>query len=293
VLSLGTRASALALAQSGWVADRLREHGIDCRLVELTTTGDRGERTLDKSRWVAELERALCAGEIDVAVHSAKDVPSELAAGTELAAVPAREEPGDVLCGATTLDELSFGARVGTSSLRRTAQLRAVRDDLEIVELRGNVDTRLRKLADGEADAIVLALAGLRRLGRERDAGGPLERLVPAAGQGALALQCLTASPAGEAVRAIADAESEACVQVERTLTRLLGASCHTAVGAHARRLQDGTLELRGWVGLPDGSQWIEDRLSGAVDLVGEQLAERMLSAGAGRLLQLAEEARA
>jgi hydroxymethylbilane synthase len=286
-MRIGTRASALALAQAQWVRERLELAGLECELVHVSTAGDRGELLSDKSRWVSELERALVAGEIDVAVHSAKDVPAELAPGTELSAIPGREDPADVICGAGSLQELSFGARVGTSSLRRAAQLRALRIDLQIVELRGNVDTRLRKLADGEADAIVLALAGLRRLGREREAGDRLDGLVPAAGQGALALQCRTASPAGEAVKVLSDPTASACVAAERDLTRALGASCNTAVGAHARPVAGtaGQVELAGWVGLPDASAWISDRLVGEPGSVGLEVARRMLAAGADELL--------
>jgi hydroxymethylbilane synthase len=287
-MRIGTRASGGARAQASWVCSRLRSTAaVQCELVHVTTSGDRDERRADKSRWVAELERALLAGEIDVAVHSAKDVPAELAAGTELSAVTEREDPRDVLCGAGSVSELPLGARIGTSSLRRAAQLRALRPDLEVVELRGNVDTRLRKLAAGEADAIVLALAGLRRLGREAEAGGVLDQLVPAAGQGALALQCMTASPAGEAVSALSDPRTAACVGAERALTRALGASCQTAVGAFASPVPDtpGEIELCGWVGLPDGSEWIADRLRGTATEIGSRVAERMRSAGAEDLL--------
>jgi hydroxymethylbilane synthase len=292
-MRIGTRASALALAQTSWAAERIRAAGIDCEIVQVTTAGDRDALRSDKSRWVSELERALLAGEIDVAVHSAKDVPADLAAGTELAAITAREDPRDALCGAGSLDELSFGARVGTSSLRRAAQLRALRIDLEIVELRGNVDTRLRKLAAGEADAIVLALAGLRRLGREPEVGAVLDGLVPAAGQGALALQCVAGSAAAIVVARLSDSSAHACVTAERALTASLGASCQTAVGAHAAAVpgQPGAVELRGWVGLPDGSEWISDRLAGAAPQVGRLVAERMLAAGAGELLARAAEA--
>ncbi|HET8980021.1 MAG TPA: hydroxymethylbilane synthase, partial [Solirubrobacteraceae bacterium] len=181
-MRLGTRASALALAQTRSVAERL---GGDVEIVKITTLGDRGAGLADKSRWTSELEHALLDGRIDIAVHSAKDVPTELAEGLELVAIPARADARDVICGAAGLDALAPGARVGTSSLRRAAQLRAVRDDVEVVELRGNVDTRLRKLRDGEADAIILALAGLERLGRGGEADGVIEAFVPAAGQGA------------------------------------------------------------------------------------------------------------
>src|SRR3984885_3825024 len=183
-MRLGTRGSALALVQARWVAERL---GPEVEVVEITTLGDRGVAINDKSRWVSELERALLDGRIDVAVHSAKDVPTELPDGLELVAIPERAEARDVICGVAALAELAPGARVGTSSLRRTAQVRAVRGDLEVVEGRGNVDTRLRKLAAGEVEALILAAAGLERLGRGNEAGGLIEEFVPAAGEGALA----------------------------------------------------------------------------------------------------------
>lgn len=285
-MRLGTRGSALATVQAQWVADQLD----GAELVTITTSGDRGEQVSDKSRWVSELERALLDGRIDVAVHSAKDVPGQLAEGTVLAAIPLREDPADALCGAASVEELATGARIGTSSLRRAAQLRALRDDLQVVELRGNVDTRLAKLAAGEVDALVLAMAGLRRLGRQAAAGTRLAELVPAAGQGALVLQALVASPAGEAVAALTDPETAACVTAERELTGVLGASCQTAVGAHARPLGEGTVELSGWVGLPDGSEWIRDQLVGDPSTVGGLMADRMLAAGAGELLRRAEQ---
>ena len=190
-MRIGTRASALALAQAKLVGGALRERGaIDSyELVPLVTSGDRGVARADKSRWVAELEQALLAGEVDLAVHSAKDVPAHLREGLELLGAPTRAPAEDVLCGARGLEELPPGARVGTSSLRRGAQLRAARADLEVLSLRGNVDTRLRRLAEPDGtplDAIVLARAALQRLGREGEQGAVLdpERFVPAPGQG-------------------------------------------------------------------------------------------------------------
>lgn len=283
-MRIGTRGSALALAQAAWVADRL---GPASELVTIATAGDRGADVGDKSRWVSGLERALIEGTIELAVHSAKDVPAELAAGLELVAVPPREDPRDVICGAASLSELPAGARVGTSSLRRAAQIRAVRGDLEVVPLRGNVDTRLRKLADGDIDAMVLAAAGLHRLGRSDAVGGVLDELVPAAGQGALAIEARPGLTA--ALAPVHDAEAAACVAAERELTRALDASCNTPVGAHARMLPDGLIELRTWAGLPDGSQWIADTLTGSPSSVGKDVAGRMLAAGAGDLLRQAE----
>jgi hydroxymethylbilane synthase len=278
-MRLGTRGSALALAQATWVAERIEA---PVEIVMISTPGDRTSTAGgDKSRWVSALEQALIDGEIDIAVHSAKDVPSELAEGCELIAIPEREDPRDAVCGAGSLAELPAGARVGTSSLRRAAQLRAQRDDLEIVQIRGNVDTRLRKLAAGECDALVLALAGLRRLGHEPD--GVLDELVPAAGQGALAIE----ARAGEAAPpGLADPEATACVLAERELTRALDASCDSSVGAHARVVEGGKLELRAWVGRVDGSAWLSDCAAGDARGIGRLVGERMLAAGAAELMR-------
>jgi hydroxymethylbilane synthase len=285
-MRLGTRGSALALAQARWVADRL---GGDVEIVTVTTLGDRGAALQDKSRWVSELERALLDGRIDVAVHSAKDVPTELPDGLELVAIPERADARDAICGAAGLSDLPHGARVGTSSLRRAAQLRAARPDLDIVDVRGNVDTRLRKLAEGEVDALVLALAGLERLHRAAEAGGVIDAFVPAAGQGALALQARSGAIDPVALAPVIDSAAMACVGAERTLVHALGASCNTPVGAHAQPLPGGGVTLAGWVGLPDGSAWLRDEVSGETDAVGAQCARRMLAAGAGELLAQAE----
>jgi hydroxymethylbilane synthase len=282
---LGTRGSALALAQAGQVADMLG----GAELVTITTAGDRGERGGDKERWVKELELALLAGEIDLAVHSAKDVPAVLPDGLVLAGAPARADARDALCGAGSLDALPQGARVGTSSLRRAAQLRAMRDDLDVIELRGNVDTRLRKLAGGDYAAIVLALAGLHRLGRADAADAVLDAdaFVPAAGQGVLALEARAGDDdARAAVEAIADDETMACLAAERALVRALDADCHTPVGAHATRDGDGRMTLRAFVGRADGSAWARDQLSGEdPEVLGAQVAQRLLAAGAEELL--------
>ncbi len=280
MIRIGTRGSALALAQARWVADRVKG---ESEIVPITTTGDRDAALGDKSRWVSELERALLEDRIDVAVHSAKDVPAELADGLELVAIPAREDARDAICGAPSLAALPSGARVGTSSLRRQAQVRAARADLEVVELRGNVDTRLGKLAQGEVEALILAAAGLRRLGHPAD--GLLDGLVPAAGQGALALESRVDGIDRGALSGLRDPEATACVSTERALTSGLGASCNTPVGAHATLAGAGELDLRAWVGRPDGSQWLMDRRAGSSRYLGQQVAERMLAAGAGELL--------
>ncbi|MGH2920350.1 MAG: hydroxymethylbilane synthase, partial [Solirubrobacteraceae bacterium] len=185
-MRIGTRASALALAQAGMVAELL---GPEAKLVRVTTSGDRDRAGNDKERWVKELEQALLDGEIDLAVHSAKDVPSELPDGLELVGAPRRADPYDALVGAGSIDALGAGARIGTSSLRRAAQLRALREDLDVVAIHGNVDTRLRRLDEGELDALVLAAAGLVRLGRADAIGAVLGELVPAPGQGTLVLE--------------------------------------------------------------------------------------------------------
>jgi hydroxymethylbilane synthase len=277
LIRIGTRASALALAQAKWVAQRI---GAQAELVPIRGNGSAD----DKSRWVSGLERALLSQEIDVAVHSAKDVPAQLAPALSLVAIPSRADPRDAICGASSLRALPAGASVGTSSLRRAAQIRAIRDDLDVVEIRGNVDTRLRKLAEGAFDAIVLARAGLERLGRLEEAGGVLDELVPAAGQGALFVE----GRLGEAlpVEGLADPDATACVLAERELTRDLNTTCNTPVGAFARPVGDGLLELRAWVGLPDGSQWISDRLSGAPDGLGSAVAKRLFAVGAAELLR-------
>ena len=283
MIRLGTRASALALAQAKLVADRLP----DARLVPITTAGDRGSRD-DKSRFVKELESALLAGEIDLAVHSAKDVPGELPAGLAIVGVPERADARDALCGARSLDELDEGAVVGTASVRRRAQLLALRPDLQIRELRGNVDTRLRRLADGDFDAIVLAQAGLDRLGRGHE-GAPLTELVPAPGQGCLLLEAREGD-AGEAA-SLTDASALAALTAERALVVALEATCHTPIGAHAVA-REGALGLAAFAGLPDGSHWIGDEVEGLPDdprALGLAAAQRLRSAGVAELLAEAE----
>jgi hydroxymethylbilane synthase len=268
---VGSRGSALALAQAAPVAQALGGE-----LVVITTTGDRDRRAGDKGRWVGELERALLDGEIDVAVHSAKDVPAELAEGTTLLASPARVDPRDALCGAASLAELREGARVGTASLRRRAQLLALRPDLEIVELRGNVDTRLARLAAGDYDAIVLAQAGLERLGRGAE-GAPLDELVPAAGQGILALQVRS----GDGPSFAGDDAATWALACERALVGGLDADCDTPVGALAH-----DRELRVFLGRPDGSAWLRDNLKGSDPFrLGTEVAGRLLASGGGEIL--------
>jgi hydroxymethylbilane synthase len=302
MLRVGTRGSELALAQTQQVVARLDEA---VEIVPVLTSGDRGEAVGDKSRWVKELERALLAGEIDVAVHSAKDVPAELPADLALVAVAERGDARDALCGAPSLGALREGARVGTSSLRRAAELRALRADLDVIALRGNVGTRLRKLAEGGYDAIVLARAGLARLGRAEEASCVLDELIPAAGQGTLVLEARADDAhVREFVAAIHDRDAAACLAAERALVRALGATCHTPLGAHAVPGGDGTLTLRAFLGLPDGSAWLRDELTVATtgdrdadggatapEALGAEVGARMRAAGAGELLAAAEAA--
>lgn len=267
-MKLGTRGSALALAQARPVADAL-----GAEVVVIKTSGDRGAGA-DKERWVDAIEDALLAGEIDVAVHSAKDLPGELGDGLAIVAAAGRADPSDALIGAASLDELPAGAKVGTSSARRRAQLLAARPDLDVVEITGNVDTRLRKLRDGEADAMVLASAGLDRLGRGAEIGARLDpaAFVPAPGQGTLAIE---ARPGFDA-SAVADAAALASLTTEREVAALLGATCDSAVGVFA----DGQ-ELHAWVGSEDGSRWVADAHAGTA----EQLVARLRAAGAQHLI--------
>jgi hydroxymethylbilane synthase len=288
-LRIGTRGSLLALIQARAVAAAITE---PCELVEITTAGDVDRARGDKSRWTGALEAALTAGEIDLAVHSAKDVPSDLADGTAIVSTLRRADPLDVLVGERSLDHVREGARVGTAALRRQAQLLAARPDLEVRELRGNVDTRLRKLAGGEVDVLVLAAAGLDRLGRRDEAGGALlgDVFVPAAGQGVIAVQARTGTPAAAAASAVCHATTMACLRAERAVVSALEANCHAPVGVHAQRDAD-SLQVRGFAGLPDGSSWLIDEVTadGDGDAAGDELARRMIAAGATELLRDAE----
>lgn len=308
MIRLGTRGSALALTQARHVASLLDD---DVELVEITTSGDRGA-VGDKARFVKEIEQALIDERIDLAVHSAKDVPADLPDGCSIVGVPARADPRDALClGAAALDGSAAGsaaggaeqalvsslpeaARVGTASVRRRSQLLARRPDLSVEELRGNVDTRLRKLAEGRYDAIVLAVAGLSRLGRPGE-GAPIavDELVPCPGQGCLVLEARSGDEHAAALaQAITDAGALRALTAERALVGALDATCNTPVGALAED-RGGTLVLCAYVGLPDGSHWIADALPGDAArpaALGETVAQRLLLAGARELLAEAEQ---
>jgi len=263
-------------------------------LVEVSSDGEPG----DKARFVRGVERALLDGEATVAVHSAKDVPGELTEGLMIASVPPREEPADAWIGVGgSLEEVPEGARVGTASLRRRAQLLAVRPDLEVRELHGNVDTRLGKLAGGDLDAIVLAAAGLRRLGRESEISFsiPTETMTPAAGQGALILQIRDGDvDALRTVDPLTDEWALRALTAERAVVSALQATCASPIGVHATVDERcDKVRIEAFVGLPDGSEWIRDQIEGESinpHLVGADLAGRLLGAGARELLDRAEE---
>jgi hydroxymethylbilane synthase len=252
-IRIATRRSQLALTQTRWFADRVRalDSAVDVELIEMVTMGDRMPDVPladigGKGLFVSELELAVREGRADVAVHSLKDLPAELGAGLRLACVPEREDPRDVLITAEgcQLDDLAAGERVGTSSLRRTIQLRRMRNDLEYAPLRGNVDTRLSKLASGQYRAIVLAYAGLRRLGlADRPLWAmPIALSVPAVGQGALAVECRDDDHALAALLVqLEHAPSRVCIEAERAFLHALGGDCHTPLAGHARLEQDGS----------------------------------------------------
>jgi hydroxymethylbilane synthase len=311
-LRLGTRASALALAQATFVRRALEAEGASVELVPIQTAGDETApqpETEDKARFVKELELALLDGRIDLAVHSAKDVPSELPNGLAIVAVPERADARDALClrpglaggsraphspAAHALDPLPEGATVGTASLRRRSALLSLRPDLELRELRGNVDTRLRRLADGDFDALVLAVAGLERLDRA-DGAIPLPEpaLVPSAGQGCLALEARADDDATRRLASrLTDPQAFACLTAERTLVAALGATCHTPVGAHATIEEHATLHLRAYVGSPDGVSWLREETRGQAEdprAVAAEAADRLVAAGAREILAAAE----
>jgi hydroxymethylbilane synthase len=295
-IRLGTRGSALALAQAEAVSAAIEDAGLaEAPVVPIKTS--RGEKSGgDKARFVREIERALLDREVDLGVHSAKDLPSELPDGLEISGVPAREVAGDAFVGdAPSLDEIPEGARIGTSSLRRRAQLLALRPDLEVVDLHGNVDTRLRRLTDGSFDGLVLAAAGLRRLGREAEVAFEFDpdQLTPAPGQGALALESRDDdSPVAIAAETLTNRESLAALTAERTVVAALDASCNTPLAAFAT-IAEGRMRVRGFCGLPDGSEWLRDEVEDDAsdpEGVGRTLAERMSAAGAGDILRRAEE---
>lgn len=299
-LRIGTRGSPLARWQADWVAARLREHGVQVELVPISTRGDRqqagpiaaiggGEGVFTK-----ELQRALLAGEIDLAVHSLKDLPTAPVDGLALLAVPPRGPTGDVvICRSVgSFGELPQGATIGTGSLRRRAQLWHVRPDLKMLDIRGNVDTRLRKLREGEYDALVLAEAGLQRLGLASEATELLPRsiMLPAVGQGALGLEGRRDDDATRAaVALIDDPATHAAVDAERAMLLAIRGGCLAPVGAWGRIEDDGRLKLSAVVHSGDGRTRLaaeeSDALHCAVAL-GTRVAEALIAQGAQALIQ-------
>lgn len=299
MLRVGTRGSKLALAQTEQVIEALR--AIDPELnVESVVVSTFDSTIADKSRYTSPIEEQLRSEEIDVAVHSAKDVPGEESPGLQIVAVPQRAARHDVLVGAESLDSLKEGAVVGTSSLRRAAQLLSARPDLSVQPLRGNIDTRIGRLAEGDFDAIVLAAAGLARLGIGGDlAQGELD-FVTAPGQGCLALQVRDIDLATTGVLGpLSHGPSQRELTAERAAASGLIASCNTPLGVSAEVLpgagEGGKDEIvaRGWLGLPDGSRFVAAESSGLASeahLVGHLLAQRLRADGGDEILAEAEE---
>ena len=299
-IRIGTRASLLAQWQANWVAQQLRQLGTTVELIEITTSGD-----IEQSGSIAslgqqgvfakEIQAALLEGRADVAVHSLKDLPTEQMKELVLAAVPEREVVADALVTqqGQTLDELPAGARVGTGSLRRQAQLKHLRADLEVVGIRGNIDTRLRKLDAGEYDAVVLAAAGLRRLGWAGRISELLEppRMLPAVGQGALGIECLATSQAVyQLLRQLDHHQSHQAASAERAMLALLHGGCSAPVGAWGRSEQ-GSLRLDGLVANLDGTHVLRASSTGSINdalALGEDVAKQLLGQGAAEIIAAA-----
>lgn len=296
VLRLGTRRSALATTQSGWVADLLRQGGHTVELVEVVTEGDVNHAPLTQiggtGVFASALRQALRAGEVDLAVHSLKDLPVLPEPGLLVAAVPTREDPRDVLVArdGLTLADLPAGSRIGTGSPRRAAQLAAHRPDLHVEPIRGNVGSRIRRVTDGDLDAVVLAGAGMRRLGRHAEITDilPTDIMLPAPGQGALAVECRESDPEVVAVlAALEDTATRTAVTAERAMLRALEAGCTAPVGALATIDEDDRLTLSAFAGSDDAAIALRRSATGdasAPEDLGVALAEELLAAGADRI---------
>ena len=304
-IRIGTRGSALALWQANHIKERLKQlHGVEAELIRIRTSGDHfqtasvaqiGAEMGTKGVFIKELEDALLAGEVDLAVHSMKDVPTETPAGLAFPALTKREDPRDCLIAAKghALKDLPWGARIGTSSLRRQAQLRHHRADIEVLELRGNVDTRMRKVAAGEFDAIILAVAGVTRLGALDKVTEiiPTEIMLPAVGQGALGIETREDdAETAKLVAALNDAETRACVTAERALLHELEGGCQVPLGAWGR-LEKGVLRLEACLLSPDGKECLRGESIGEDDdaeEIGKRLGKILRDDGAERILGLA-----
>jgi len=294
MLVIGSRGSQLALWQANWIAARLAERGHQTRIEIIKTTGDKITdvplaKVGTKGLFTKEIEEALLDGRIDLAVHSLKDLPTETPEGLAIAAIPEREDPRDAMVGAM-LGSLRAGGKVGTSSLRRAAQLRVVRKDLKIESVRGNLDTRVRKLDEGQCEAIVLAAAGLTRLGwahRIAEILSP-EVMCPAVGQGALAVETRTEGPAREICGALDHPATRVAVTAERAVLASLGGGCQVPIGAHAQ-VSGEMLRLMGVVIAPDGARVVrksdEGGPAGAEEL-GRRVGAALLADGAREILE-------
>ncbi len=293
MIVIGSRGSKLALWQAQHISEALRSLGEETRIEIIKTSGDKLQdvplaQVGGKGLFTKEIDEALLNRSIDLAVHSMKDVPTELPAGLVIAAIPEREEPRDALIGCT-LAELRDGSRVGTSSLRRSSQLRAFNPQFSIEMLRGNVDTRLRKLDEGQYDAIVLAAAGLRRLGwqdRIRELI-PVEAMCPAVGQGALAIETRDDDGVARGLAGKLDHfETRAAVTAERAMLAVLGGGCQVPIGAYAF-LEKGVIQMRAIVASPDGSRVVRAELSGVdPSRAGASLGRKLLEQGADEILR-------
>jgi hydroxymethylbilane synthase len=295
-LRIGSRGSQLALWQANYIKALLERCGHEVEIEIIHTTGDKITdvalaKVGTKGMFTKEIEEALAEGRVDLAVHSLKDLPTEIASGFTIAAITQREDPRDVFCSSRfeDLEALPQGARVGTSSLRRQAQLMALRSDLEIHPLRGNVDTRLRKLGTGEYDAIILAAAGVHRLGKTELVREviPAEIMCPAAGQGALAIEIRAEdSQTVEHLEFLDNAAARATTTCERALLNKLGGGCQVPIGALAE-VRDGRLHLDAIVARPDGTKVLRESLEGNDPVqLGEEVGEALLRKGGDEILE-------
>jgi hydroxymethylbilane synthase len=295
-LRIGSRGSQLALWQANHISSLLRERGHEIELEIIKTTGDKITdvalaKVGTKGMFTKEIEDALAEGRVDLAVHSLKDLPTELPPGFEIAAITKRENPRDVLLSIkyASIQELPKDAKVGTSSLRRQAQLKVVRPDLDIFPLRGNVDTRVRKLEEGNYDAIILAAAGLFRLGKTQLVKQVIdeEMMCPAAGQGALGIEIRKGDAAvREHLRFLDDAAARATTTCERALLNKLGGGCQVPIGAFAE-MEDGVLRLIGICARPDGTELIREVQTGSDPVeLGERTGETILRRGGDQILR-------
>lgn len=298
---IGTRGSQLALWQANYIKDRI-ETAFPDKTVEIITIKTTGDRITDrplaavggKGLFVKEIEAALLEERVDLAVHSMKDMPGELPKGLVIGAIPERENPYDVLISRDhkVLAEYAKGAKIGTSSLRRGSQLKHARPDLEIASIRGNLDTRLRKLKEGEYDAIVLAAAGLRRLGQADEISEYLTdaTMVPAVGQGALCIESRETDPEMEEIMAALDhGPTRVCVEGERAFLRKIEGSCHIPVACFGKITDDGRVLLTAVVASEDGREVIRESMTagtGEVEAMGQKLAEQLLANGGKRILE-------